>query len=135
MFRIDSPALERRASRMAGTDIGLVARTSAVKTAGTLVQPLKSALRQAGGAAASRDVRVHDGHLNDLVMREQGRRGDVIVGVGGESQHADTAEELEWGGLDVGPKAWVRATVAQRAFDTVDRWSRELTAELDRRCL
>lgn len=130
---ISSPALDRKASRMDALRIEDVARDAAVKTADTLVSPLRRAARAAGGSAAlARDVRVFDGHLNELVMRDGAHRGDVIVGVGGESPHADDAEELEWGSLEVNPTAWVRHTVAERAHETVDRWSSELTRELDR---
>lgn len=133
-MRIDSPDLARRAQRMEACRIEDVARRSAVRTAGTLVRPLRTAARAAGGAVLANEVQVHDGHLNQLVMREPGSYGDVIVGVSGECPQADRAEELEWGSLEENPRAWVRATAAQHGYDVTARWSAELTTELDRRC-
>jgi len=135
MSIISSPRMTRLASRMEACDIGDVARRTAVKTAGTLVTPLRAAVRSApGGAQVAREVRVHDGHLNGLVMRERAGRGDVIVGVSGDSEQADLAEELEWGGLDTSPRAWVRSTVSQRGPEVIQHWSAGLTRELNRRC-
>lgn len=120
---------------MGAMDMGDVARVTAVRTARAVLQtPLRRALRAAGGQQAASDVIVHDGHLNDLVMRMPSARHDVIVGVSGESRHADLAEELEWGGLDSSPKAWVRQTAGQLGHAVTDRWSAELTTELDKRC-
>jgi hypothetical protein len=76
-------------------------------------------------------VKVHDGHMNDLVMRERGSFGDVIVGVDGTSPAAEEAEEREWGGLDSPPSAWVRTTAAKVAKDIITMWSNEMTRELD----
>ena len=135
-FSITSKDWERRAKRLAAVNVGLVVRESAVVVAHRLVPPLQQALRAAGGsAAAAGDVQVHDGHLNQLVMRNQGQRGDVIVGVSGESRHADEAEELEWGGIDTPPRAWVRTTAAKSARDVHTMWGNEMTRELDRRVL
>ena len=134
-FSVTSPAIARRAGKMQRTPIEVVVRDAAVHAASKLVEPLK---RAAAAAGADRGlvgaVSVHEGHLNDLVMRDRGHRGDVIVGVSGDSKHAEAAEELEWGGLEAGPKAWVRTTVAHHARDVRTSWSNELTRGLDRRC-
>lgn len=132
---IGSPAMDKRADRMASLRVEDVVRDAAVKVAGTLVAPMRSAIRAAGGSVQlANEVRVHDGHLNELVMRDRGSKGDVIVGVGGESLYADDAEELEWGSLDSGPRAWVRSTAGQRGFEVTAAWSNELTRGLDRGC-
>lgn len=132
-FSITSPRLTHVAAAMDKVKIELVVRDSAVVVADRLVPPLKQALQNAGGSAGLvADVRVHDGHLNDLVMRGQAARGDVIVGVGGESRHADEAEDIEWGTLYEGPKAPVRVTAARSSADVYRMWSNEMTRELDR---
>jgi hypothetical protein len=132
---ISSPTMDRRATRMSSTPIELVARDAAATVAQRLVEPMRSAVQAAGGSAAlAADVQVYDGHLDELVMRHPGARGDVIVGVGGRSRHADEAEELEWGSLDRGPAGWVRTTAARHGRDVMRMWSNELTRELDRRC-
>lgn len=131
---ISSPVIDRRATRMAALRIEDVVRDSAVVVADKFVEPLRTAARAAGGSAALvSSVQTFDGHLNELVMRDAGHRGDVIVGIGGDSRHADEAEELEWGSIDQAPKAWVRMTAARRGHDVVGMWSNEMTRELDRR--
>lgn len=133
-FSITSPRLAHVEAGMDRTNIGLVARDSAVIVADRLVAPLRTAAQAAGASRRMvTEIRVHDGHLNDLVMRDRGYKGDVIVGVGGEGRSADEAEELEWGNLDEAPKAWVRTTAARHAADVNRMWSAELTRELDRR--
>ena len=132
-FSVTSPALARRGARMLKTPIEVVVRDAAVHAAHLLVDPLRRAAR-AGGASNGLvgAITVHDGHLNDLVMRDHGRKGDVIVGVEGRSRYADEAEELEWGGIDTPPVGWVRTTVASRTRDVRVAWSNELTRGLDR---
>lgn len=135
-FSIDSPHLTRVAAGMERTNIGLVAKDAAVTVADMLVAPLKRAATAAGASEEMVSaIQTHDGHLNDLVMRDRGSFHDVIVGVGGESLYADEAEELEWGTPDVAPRAWVRTTAQQRAADVGRAWSNELTRELDRSVL
>lgn len=117
---------------MAAINIGTVVRDAAVETAHKLVDPMRAALRAAGGSeGAVADVMVHDGHLSELVMRDHASRGDVIVGVDGMSKHADEAEEIEWGGLDRGPAGWVRTSVGRRARDITEMWSNEISRQLD----
>lgn len=132
---ISSPTVDRRAARMASTVIEDVVRGAAVEVAGRLVEPLRDALQRGGGSSGvAGAVRVYNFHTNTLVMRERGSAGDVIVGVGGESPHSDEAEELEWGGLYEGPRAWVRGTTGRLGTQVTTMWSNELTRELDRRC-
>lgn len=121
---------------MQQANVTLIARDSAVHAAGLLQVPLQTAARAAGGSEGMAGaVTVHDGHLNDLVMRDKGYRGDVIVGVSGESRHADEAEDLEWGSPDAAPAAWVRTTTARHGRDVVQMWGNELTRALDRAVL
>lgn len=147
-----SATFDRRAVRMQRVDVGLLAREAAVVIADRLVEPLQQAARAAGGSEEMVSaIETHDGHLNDLVMLERGDKGDVIVGVGGESPYAEEAQVLEWGGRMLeavavrgnalalaqetqSPKAWVRMTAARRGRDVTTMWSNELTRELDRRC-
>lgn len=133
-FSITSPRLSHIAAGMERVNIGLIARDSAVNVADRLVQPLRQAAARGGASArVVKDIRVHDGHLNDLVMRNTGHFGDVIVGVDGSSIAADEAEELEWGSLEASPKAWVRTTAARSSAEVHRMWSNEMTRELDRR--
>lgn len=133
-FSITSPRLNHVEAAISKLNIGLVARDSAVIVAEKLVDPLRTAAQHAGASRQMvADIRVHDGHLNELVMRDHGSRGDVIVGVSGEARSADEAEDREWGTLDEPPRAWVRTTAARRAADINRMWSAELTRELDRR--
>lgn len=135
-FSIDSPHLARVEAGMERTNIGLVARDAAVTVADMLVNPLKRAATAAGASSGMVSaIQTHDGHLNDLVMRDRGSKGDVIVGVGGENPYADEAEELEWGTPDTAPRAWVRTTAQQRAVDVGRAWGNELSRELDRSVL
>ncbi len=132
-FSITSPHLGRVKAGLSKVKIELVVRDSAVVVAQRLVDPLRKSFQAAGASSELvADIRVHDGHLNDLVMRNRGARGDVIVGVGGESRSADEAEELEWGGLYSGPKAPVRLVAARSSADVHRMWSNEMTRALDR---
>lgn len=131
---ITSPHLARVQAGMAKVNIGLVVRDSAVVVADRLVAPLRQAATAAGASKQLiAGIRVHDGHLNGLVMRDRGHFGDVIVGVDGASRAADEAEDLEWGTLDTGPKAWVRSTAARSQAEVHRMWSNEMTRELDKR--
>ena len=135
-FSLTSLAWAKRGAGMQRANITLIVRDSAVHAAGLLQAPLQQAVRAAGGSAALAEaVTVHEGHLNDLVMRDAGHRGDVIVGVSGENRHADEAEELEWGSVDAAPAAWVRTTTARLGHDVVTMWSNELSRALDRAVL
>lgn len=135
-FSITSPDFAKRAARMQSVHIGIVARNAAVIVATKLVDPLRAAATASGASGGViQDIKVHDGHLSDLVMRDHGNRADVIVGVDGHSKHTDEAEELEWGGLDSPPRAWVRTTVTKRSRDIVRDWSNELTRGLDKAVL
>jgi hypothetical protein len=134
VFSITSPHLARVQAGMERVNIDLVIRDSAVVIADRLVQPLQQAATAAGASKKLvATIRVHDGHLNDLVMRDRGHFGDVIVGVDGASPVADEAETLEWGSLETGPRAWVRTTAARNAAQVHRMWSDEMTRELDRR--
>ena len=118
---------------MLKTPIEVVVRDDAVHAAQLLVEPLRRAAKAGGGSDGMVGaIMVHEGHLNDLVMRDHGRKGDVIVGVEGRSRFAGEAEELEWGGIDSPPVGWVRTTVASRTRDVRVAWSNELTRSLDR---
>lgn len=132
---ISSPDLAKRAAGLAKVNPTLVVRDAAVVAAGRLVTPMRAAASNAGGKQLASAVQVHDGHLNDLVMRDRGQKGDVIVGVSGEHRQASSAEELEWGGVDSPPTAWVRSTASQHGSAIVSAWSNALTRELDRKVL
>lgn len=135
-FSISSPDLQRRQSGMERTNLGLVARDSAVVVADMLIAPMRQAAAAAGASAGMQaEIRTHDGHMNALVMRDRGSFGDVIVGVDGHAAHADEAEDLEWGTPDTAPYAWVRTTAARRGHDVMRAWGNELTRELDRSVL
>lgn len=133
---ISSPDIQRRASGLERVNVGLVARDSAVVVADRLVAPLRQAAATAGGSSGLVSaIQAHDGHLSQLVMRDRGSYGDVIVGVDGHSRHAQEAEDLEWGTLESPPTGWVRTTAAARGRDVTTMWSNEMTRELDRQVL
>jgi hypothetical protein len=135
-FSISSPDWAKRAAGLAKVRPQLVVRDAAVVVAERLVEPLRASARAAGASQGMvGNVRVHDGHMSDLVMRDQGHRGDVIVGVDGFSRHAEEAESLEWGSLDERPMAWVRTTAARLHREVSTMWSNEMTRELDRQVL
>jgi hypothetical protein len=131
---ISSPDIARRAAALAKVDATELARTTAATAAKTLVTPLQSAFKRAGGSATVVSaVQVISNDPGDSVMRTPVSDGAVIVGVPSYSPAAEEADSLEWGDMRSGPAAPVRTVAKAQGRAAVDRWSKELTKGLDKR--
>lgn len=132
-FSVTSPRLDRLATRMRKVDIvDDVIVPAARHTAELFVKELKDAYQHAGASEGLVSAVKVYWNQDDLTNRERIPHGALCVGLPGSLREADEADELEWGGLDTGPKGVIRNTVASRRKTTVQLYSTRMTRELDR---
>lgn len=132
-----TPSAPFKRAMVAAVSLNITTLTQATTAtvATRFVAPLRESASTAGASkAAVAQIAVHKvDNSNDLVMRQQGQAGDIIVGVSGHSPEADVLDELEWGSAAESPRAWVRNFHTHNAHEVYDAWSNELTSELNRR--
>lgn len=130
-----STSFQRAMVSAATLDLVKLTQAATATVATQFVKPLQESASTSGASKkAVGEIAVHKvDNPNDLVMRQRGETGDVMVGVTGHSPEADSLDELEWGGVAEGPRAWVRNFHTHHAHEVYDAWSSELTNELNRR--
>lgn len=130
-----SAAFKRAADAMATVSISEVVVAATMRTASESISGLRDSAKSAG---ASRSMVgavtvLQAPSAADLVMRQRAEPGDIMVGVSGHSDHAEEADDLEWGGVSEGPRAWVRNWHSHNQGAVNAQWSDALTTELTRR--
>lgn len=129
-----SPAFKRASQAMQVLKIGEVVVDATMRTSASIIPSLRQSATAAGASKKMVGaITVINARSGGLVMRQAAEGGDTEVGVPGSSEHAEEADDLEWGGLTESPKAWVRNWFQHEGGKVNERWSRDLTSELNRR--